>query len=128
MRRFATISLALVSAVLFTAMIVRSNQKWEDNADHTMRTLTPEVLVSRCGQPAADISSDASRQMYYPIDQSVGLIFTFLHPASNPNWAYESSHLGIPKGKEVVPIEDVHESQSWAIIQMPCLETNGGRN
>ncbi len=123
MRRFATISLAIFSVVLATAMIVRSNQKWEDNADQTMRTLTPDVLISRCGQPAVDIASDANRQMYYPIDGTVGLIFTFAAAAS-PNWTYSSSHLGVPKGKAVVAIEDdnVHESQSWAIIEMPCLE------
>ena len=125
MRRLATISLAIFSVVLATAMIVRSNQKWQDNADHTMRALTPESLISRCGQPAADISSGASRQMYYPIDGSIGLIFTFA--AGAPNWTYSSSHLGIPKGKDVVPIEDVNESQSWAIIEMPCLEKPADR-
>jgi len=124
MRRFATISLAIFSVVLATAMIVRSNQKWEDNADHTMRALTPEALISHCGQPAADISSGTNRQMYYPIDGTIGLIFSFAAVA--PNWTYSSSHLGIPKGKDVVPIEDVNESQSWAIIEMPCLEKPTG--
>ena len=121
MMRLATISLALLSGILATAMIVKSNQKWEDKADHTMRTLTPDALISHCGQPAADISSGTSRRMFYPIDKSVGLIFTFVHPSSDPNWAYSSSHLGVPKGRELVPIEDANESQSWAIIELPCL-------
>ena len=122
MRRSVTISLALLSGVLATAMVLKSNHDWENNADHMMRALTPDALIAHCGQPAADISSGASRQMFYPIDRSVGLIFTFLHTARAPKWTYESSHLGISKGKDVVHIEDVHESESWAIIEMPCLE------
>jgi hypothetical protein len=124
MKRFIAISLTLFSGVLATAMIVKSNQTWENKADHMMRTLTPDVLISQCGQPAADRSSGTSRQMYYPIDKSVGLIFTFFHTAGELNWAYSSSHIGVPRGKELVPIEDADGTPSWAIIQLPCLEKN----
>ena len=121
MKRFITIGIALLSGILATDMIVKSNQKWENDADHMMRTLTPDVLISHCGQPAADISSGTNRQMFYPIHKSVGLIFTFLRTAGETKWTYSSSNLGTPKGKELLPIEDANESQSWAIIQLPCL-------
>ncbi len=121
MKHFLIISLALFSGILATAVIVRSNQKWQDKADYTMRTLTPEILISHCGQPATDISSGSSRRMFYPVGKSVGLIFTFTRTA-DPRWAYSSFHMGSVKGKELMPIEDVNESQNWAIIEMPCLE------
>ncbi len=121
MKRFLIIFLVLLSGILATGVIVSSNQKWEDKADNTMKTLTPKILASRCGQPAADISSGSSRQMFYPVGKSVGLIFTFTRK-SDPGWTYSSFHVGSPKGKELVPIENVEESQNWAIIEMPCLE------
>jgi hypothetical protein len=121
MKRFVTICFALLSGILATDMIVKSNQKWENNADHMMRTLTPDILISHCGQPAADISSGTNRQMFYPIHKSAGLIFTFLRTAGDTKWTYSSSHLGLPKGKELVQIEDANEPQSWAIIELPCL-------
>jgi hypothetical protein len=121
MKRFVTISLALFFGILATDMIVKSNQKWESNADHKMRTLTPDILISHCGQAAADISSGISRQMFYPIHKSSGLIFTFLRTTGEAKWNYASSQLGVPKGRELVQIEDAKEPQSWAIIELPCL-------
>jgi hypothetical protein len=130
MRHFAAISLAVFCAVFAAAMIVKSNQKWEDNADNLMRTLTPDVLIAHCGQPATDIawgSSNKNRQMFYPTsrDKSIGLIFTFLYTPNTPsasNWTYLSSHLGTPNGKRFMEIENVKGSNSWAIIEFPCLE------
>jgi hypothetical protein len=121
MKRFITICFALVFGILATDMIVKSNQKWESNADRTVRTLTPDILVSHCGQPATDISSGTSRRMFYPIHKSAGLIFTFIRRSGEARWNYESSHLGVPKGKEFVQIENASEPQSWAIIELPCL-------
>ena len=124
MKRFAAIFLAVFCAALTATMIVKSEQKWDATADDLMRTLTPDVLITHCGQPATDIASASTRQMFYPTskDRSIGLIFTFLSTSSHPDWTYLSFHLGTPKGKGLIQIEDVKESNSWAIIELPCLE------
>jgi hypothetical protein len=127
MKRFTTISLAVISAVLAAAMIVKSKQKWEDNADDFMKNLTSDVLIAHCGQPVADNVSektDVNRKMFYPTskDKTIGLMFTF-HPASGKSkWAFSSFHVGTAKHKEFVEIEDVQGSNSWALIELPCLD------
>jgi hypothetical protein len=127
MKRFTTIFLAVFSVVLAAAMIVRSKQEWEGNADGLMRTLTPDVLIRHCGQPAADTASGSTignRQMFYPTsrDGSMGLIFTFSRAPNDPRWTYLSFHLGAPKGKGLSEMENVEESNDWAIIELPCLK------
>ena len=130
MRRFTAAVLTVLSVVLATGMIVKSNQRWEDNAEDLMKTLTPDALISRCGQPAADIASGSTitnRQMFYPIskDRSIGLFFTFQRTLGTRSWNYSSFRLGTPKSKEPIEMEDIKASNSWAIIELPCLGTSG---
>ncbi len=124
MKRFITTILAVFTVALTTAMIVKSNQKWDSNANDLMRTLTPDVLTANCGQPSADIASGNNRRMFYPTskDESIGLIFSFQHESGNSSWTYLSSNLGTHKGKGLIQIEDVKESPSWAVIELPCLD------
>ena len=126
MKQFMTVFLAVFAVALTTAMIVKSNQKWDSNANDLMRTLTPDVLTANCGQPAADMASANNRRMFYPTskDKSIGLIFSFQHTPGEPGWTYLSSNLGSRKGKGLIQIEDVRESQSWALIELPCLDRN----
>ena len=127
MKRFTTICVAVFFAVLVATVIVKSNQEWDHNADDLMRTLTPDALISHCGPPAADIASGSTisnRQMFYPTsrDKSIGMIFTFSRTSSEPNWTYLSFHLGSHKDKRMLEMENVKGSNSWAIIELPCLQ------
>jgi hypothetical protein len=126
MRRFTAVVLAVLSVVLATGMIVKSNQRWEGNAEDLMKTLTPDALISRCGQPAADIASGSTitnRRMFYPIskDRSIGLVFSFHRTLGTLRWNYSSFRLGTSKGREPMEMEDIKGSNSWAIIELPCL-------
>ncbi len=128
-RRFAAISFAVLSVIVAADMIVKSNQRSDGNAENLMRTLTPDVLVERCGQPNIDlapISKPANRQMYYAIsrDNSVGLIFSFLKSPGKPNWTYSSFHLGTRKGEGLAKMDATGGSETWAIVQLPCLSPN----
>ncbi len=129
MKRFAAMFIAVFFTVLTAAMIVKSNHRWEDNADNLMRNLTPDALITHCGQPSADIASGSAiknRRMFYATsrDNSIGLIFTFLRTSNNPNWTYQSFHLGATKGRGLSTMEDLEESNSWALIELPCLQAN----
>lgn len=127
MKRFAAIFIAVFFTVLSATMIVKSNHRWEDDADNLMRNLTPDALVTHCGQPSTDIASGSAirnRRMFYATsrDNSIGLIFTFLRTPNDPRWTYQSFHLGAAKGKGLSTMEDAEASNSWALIELPCLQ------
>jgi|WetSurMetagenome_2_1015567.scaffolds.fasta_scaffold587152_1 hypothetical protein len=125
MKRFSAIFLAILIAIFTAAMIVKSNQKWESNADNLVKDLTPDSLVTRCGLPAADIPGIGNRKMFYSMtrDRSAGLIFTFSQAPDRANWTYLSFCLGALKDKELVEIEDAKAANGWAIIELPCLNS-----
>ena len=127
MKRFTAIALAVFFAVFAVTMIVKSNQEWDNNADGLIKSLTPDALISRCGQPAADIVSGSTinnRRMFYATsrDKSIGMIFSFHRTPHNPGWDYLSFHLGTQQGGGVLEMENVMGSNSWAVIQLPCLQ------
>jgi len=128
-KRFAAISFAVLSVIVAATIIVKSNQRSDGDAEYLMKMLTPDVLVERCGQPTIDLapsSTPTHRQMYYAVsrDNSIGLIFSFLKSPSKPNWTYSSFHLGTRKGKGFAKMDDTEGSQTWAIVELPCLSPN----
>jgi hypothetical protein len=124
MKRVLTIFLAFLVAIFAATMIVKSNQKYESDAGDVINNLTPETLVSRCGQPAADFSKAETRRMYYPMtkDGSMGLIFSFSRLPGR-NWTYSSFYLGAHKNKTLAEIDTKEGANSWAIIELPCLNS-----
>jgi hypothetical protein len=125
MKRFSVISLAVLIAIFTVVMIVKSNQRCESNADDLMKDLTPAVLIAHCGQPAVDIPAIGSRKMFYSVtqDRSFGLIFAFSQTPGRPDWIYSSFRLGALKDKALLEIEDANGPNSWAIIELPCLNS-----
>ena len=127
MKRFFALSLAVLFVIHTSTMIVKSRQRWEDNAENLIRTLTPDALLASCGPAVRDVVSTTTinnRKMFYPIsnDKSIGMIFTFLPKSDGAGWYYSASHLGIAQGNELTETEDLNGSHTWAIIELPCLQ------
>ncbi len=102
-------------------------------------SLTPDIVIERCGKPDADVSSRLPdlRLIYFKSHQpgTAGVTLEFA-PLEDGRWLFEDlyTHGEPPRrliGKEgpyvpdgmPVQNEDIYKRAYWQILELPCLDS-----
>ena len=115
----ATLLLGVVTLLIFGRATGKNKATGEVRDERTVESLTPEGLVSRCGQPAGDVTNDLypmiKRTMSYESSGKGRLVLEFSRTAEeNSDWVFLSMSDGSGTAYATP------ESQ---IAAMPCLKS-----
>ena len=90
-----TVSLALVTLLVFSLMAGRNRAVREKAAERAVETVTPEIVIAGCGQAAEDVTKDLypviMRTMSYKPGRKTAVVLQFSRTAEeNSQWVFLS--------------------------------------
>jgi hypothetical protein len=115
----ATLLLGLVTLLIFGRATGRNKATGEVRQERTVESLTPEGLISRCGQPAGDVTNDLypmiKRTMSYESSGRGGLVREFSRTAEEKSdWVF----LSMSDGNGTT-----YGTPETQIAALPCLKS-----
>jgi hypothetical protein len=116
----ATLLLGLVTLLIFGRATGRNKAATgEVRQERTVESLTPDGLISRCGQPAGDVTNDLypmiKRTLSYESSGKGGLVLEFSRTAEeNSDWVF----LSMSDGNGAT-----YGTPETQIAAMPCLKS-----
>lgn len=116
----ATAFLGLVALLIFSLIPGRKQVERERHAERTVESVTPEIMIAGCGQPAEDVTKDLypmiKRTMSYKPSGKAGVVLEFSRTAEEQSqWVFLSM-----KDENGTMRYETPETQ---IAALPCLDS-----
>lgn len=116
----ATVFLGLVTLLIFSLIPGRNKAARERQAERTVESVTPEIVIAGCGQPTEDVTRDLypmiKRTMSYRPSGKGAVVLEFSRTAEeHSQWLFLSM-----KDENGAMIYETPETQ---IAALPCLDS-----